>query len=300
MSAPTVWYAIPTKRPPGEDTIELWRERGYRIALFVDEGDPPKKADTIVVGKYEGYAKAVNYLVRTILAEDPMAAFIVTGGDDIEPDMNHSALEAAILVNLAIAHTPRQAILSPPELPRWSGTTSVDDYQQACFRMIHRYVGMVQARKNELEQRPLLYNPLFSVCQPTGDRWTEDDSGSAAIDRVAGSPWMGRLFCQRMYGGTGPLFHGYFHMFVDEELQNVAQRLGVFAQTRRLTQKHRHWQRVDPDATFVSGVNPVAPAPPHLAFANSRKHWDDAKLMFEQRFDANFPDHEPIDWSQPA
>jgi hypothetical protein len=37
----SVWYCIPSKRPPeeAEKCLKLWRERGYKIALWVDS-DP--------------------------------------------------------------------------------------------------------------------------------------------------------------------------------------------------------------------------------------------------------------------
>ena len=47
----------------------------------------------------------------------------------------------------------------------------------------------------------------FGVMQPTGDRWGERN-GIATIDRIAGSPWMGREFCRRMYHGSGPMYNG--------------------------------------------------------------------------------------------
>jgi hypothetical protein len=82
----------------------------------------------------------------------------------------------------------------------------------------------------------------FGVMQPTGDRWGEKN-GEATIDRIAGSPWMGREFCRRMYHGGGPLYNGFYHNFADEHLQRVAQKLGVFQQRRDIIQEHRHWAR---------------------------------------------------------
>lgn len=121
----------------------------------------------------------------------------------------------------------------------------------------------------------------FGVMQPTGDRWGEDQFGSAYIDRVAASPWMGREFCETAYGGNGPLYHGYTHMFVDEELWNVAKLLGVYWERRDLTHRHEHWAR-----------DGKAKMPDFLASANSPEHWRQFKALFENRKAARFPGHE--------
>jgi len=120
--------------------------------------------------------------------------------------------------------------------------------------------------------------------QPTGDRWAEGQWGfqNAPIDRVAGSAWIGREFALRAYGGDGPLWPEYRHMFPDEELQCVAEKLGVFWQRRDLTQFHNHWGR----------NGNAADMPTFLAEANSREHWDKYKALFEARKAAGFPGHE--------
>lgn len=127
----------------------------------------------------------------------------------------------------------------------------------------------------------------FGVMQPTGDRWGEHPglgpTSTAYIDRVAGSAWYGREYCEQMYGGNGPLFHGYRHMFVDEEAKAVAEKMGVYWMRPDLTQFHHHWQRKP---------NPVMPH--YLQYVNSQAHWKEAKGMFESRKAQGFPGHEPI------
>ena len=132
------------------------------------------------------------------------------------------------------------------------------------------------------------FNGTFGVMQPTGDRWGEDRSqpnfcGSAYVDRVCCSAWLGREFCQTTYGGNGPLYHGYHHMFVDEELQEVAIKLGVLWQRRDLTQYHRHWGRTG------------RTMPGFLAVANSAHHWQRYANLFAMRKAAGFPGHEVAD-----
>lgn len=127
----------------------------------------------------------------------------------------------------------------------------------------------------------------FCVMQPTGDRWGADANepnycGRAYADRVCGSPWMGREFIQRINGGAGPFWEGYVHMFPDEEMQAVCERLGILWQRRDITQKHMHWGREK------------RAMPAYLKAANSPAHWDKYKRLFENRKAAGFPGHEPL------
>ncbi len=182
----SVWFAIPSKRPveEAEPVLKLWRERGYRVALQRDLGDVgnmrESQADGFIIEQsvYKGYAVAVNTLVKLILETDPQAEWIVTGGDDVEPDPNHSAETIAAQCSEMFAQLHAERYKCSPTCPQ-----------------NHHTMG---------------------VMQPTGDRWGEHDiipgKTGAYIDRVCGSPWMGREFCRRMYQGQGPLFSGYYHM----------------------------------------------------------------------------------------
>lgn len=235
----SVWFAIPSKRPAAEaePVLALWRQQGYKVALFVDE---PREntVDLLMVAThgYPGYAAAVNSLVAFILAHDKEAEWIVTGGDDIEPDLNHMA-------------------------------------EQIARQTTNHFLG------------------THGVMQPTGDRWGENPNSpdprmrSAYIDRVCGSPWMGREFCRRMYNGAGPLHPGYRHMYEDEELFEVANAMGVLWQRRDLIQMHRHWARKP-----GTGMDQC---PEFLQEANSPAGWASAKALFDGRKRAGFPGHQP-------
>ena len=120
----------------------------------------------------------------------------------------------------------------------------------------------------------------FGVMQPTGDRWGDNESSRAAfgenrgaeIDRIAGSPWMGREWCERAYLGNGPMPDFYHHLYIDEELQEVATRLGVFWQCRDLTQYHNHPVRVNADySVYQTG---------HLAPLYNPAAWEREKASF--------------------
>jgi hypothetical protein len=229
---PKAWLTIPSARDEADSTVHFWRERGYGVALFRDEGASHMKADFIGTGPYPGYANAVNALVRKVLEIDHDCLFCVAGGDDGQPDLAHGPDE---LADELVAH--------------FGGT--------------------------------------FGVCQFTGDRF---DGG--CIDRICGSPWMGREFCKRIYGGKGPLWPEFYHMFVDEHLQAVAKKLGILWQRPDLVHLHRHFARasahLDSRAVAVveGGVELYGgekkPRPAFLDKANSGAHWSEAKGIFER------------------
>lgn len=81
----SVWFTIPSARPPAEANAALarWRARGYKLAIFRDVGAEPVHADLMIFGEYKGYAAAVNQLCRAVMDADPAASFMVTGGDDV-------------------------------------------------------------------------------------------------------------------------------------------------------------------------------------------------------------------------
>jgi hypothetical protein len=94
-----------------------------------------------------------------------------------------------------------------------------------------------------------------------------------------------------MYGGNGPLFEEYRHMFVDEELFAVAVKLGVLWQRRDLIHLHNHFCRVENGVNWQQGI---AKMPEFLREANSQQHWLKYKALFESRKAAGFPGHQPI------
>lgn len=125
------------------------------------------------------------------------------------------------------------------------------------------------------------WSSTFGVCQPTGDPWS--DHMGRIIERIAGSPWIGRRFAETMYGGNGPWCEEYRHCFADEELQLVAQKLGVFWQRPDLTHMHHNWARARGAAEDM---------PAFLADANSQRHWVTYRSVFERRKAAGFPGSE--------
>jgi hypothetical protein len=119
----------------------------------------------------------------------------------------------------------------------------------------------------------------LGVMQPIGDLQAWPGS---RIDRFAGSPWMGRAWCERSYLGDGPMPSHYHHNFGDEELQEVAIKYGVFWQREDLTHRHEHALRHG--TTW----------PAHLQAINAPEAWKQARDLFNERKRLGFPGSEVI------
>ncbi len=241
-----VWCCIPSARPVPEVTVwcEKWRAQGYKIALWRDT-ERVDAADLCVVAPYPGYSQAANALIKLVLDSDAECDWCVCCGDDTNPDPNKSAHEIAMECGFH-------------------------------FGAVH---GCVEG--------DFLLQSTFGVVQPTGDRWGDDafsrarwPDAPAMIDRICGSPWIGREFATRINGGAGPWWPEYQHNWADEEMQNVALSLGVLWQRRDLTHYHDHARRKG------------GPWQAH------QKHFDAdytrMKPLFEKRKAAGFPGSDPV------
>jgi hypothetical protein len=249
----SVWFCIPSIRPGG-GTIPIWREMGYRVAVL-RQGEPIDCEVQIPTGEYLGWAPSVNILAKWVVEHDRHAEWIVTGGDDYEPDR----------------------------------TISPDHIGQDCVDHFWRVNG------HKADATP--YDTTFGVMQPTGDRWGDTqlarrqygENRGAYIDRIAGSPWFGREWVKCAYGGNGPMWGEYRHMYADEELLEVATKLGVYWPRRDLIQLHKHWGR-KPGDEFAT----MADCPDFLMQVNTEQHWNESYQLFNERKAAGWPGHEPL------
>jgi hypothetical protein len=130
------------------------------------------------------------------------------------------------------------------------------------------------------------YKSTFGVMQPTGDRFA-----GGCIDRIAGSPWMGREWCLRANGGRGPLWPEFTHMFADEALKRSAEKMGVYWARPDLIHFHAHFQRADKSIGSRAIAKPI---PPHLVKWNTRQHWDEMKAIFQRLEAEDFKSCLPI------
>jgi hypothetical protein len=122
------------------------------------------------------------------------------------------------------------------------------------------------------------FESTLFVLQPTGDRWALPGGATPQSERVAGSPWLGREWCRRAYGGQGPLWQEYVHCFADQELAEVATLHGVMWWEPSICHRHEHFLR--------RGSMP----PPHAAKAYAAYHADEA--TFRRRQAQGFPGSE--------
>lgn len=247
----SVYLTIPSARPIDEvaPVFDRWRSMGYKIAIWRDDmAFPCGIVDYIRSGDgapYPGYAAAVNALIADVLKSDSSADWFIAAGDDTFPDPLHPAEEIAA------------------QCREYYG----DRYQLECDGGNNLYRLMTEEQAE-----------TYGVMQPTGDRFA-----GGSIDRIAGSAWIGREFARRVYGGNGPLWLEFTHMFVDEHLKAVAEKLGVYSMRPDLIHLHRHYQR-ESDAICSNAV--PRPWPAHMQAAKNdgytQEHWDRSKEVFDR------------------
>jgi len=244
----SVWFCVPSCRPAHEAKacFDKWREMGYRIAIL-RQGEPVEADLLIPTGEYLGWARSTNILAREVLRRDVTCNWVVGGGDDYLP---------------------------VPDMEPGVIAFECGDY------FGQREVGLN------------FHLSSFGVMQPTGDRWGDSESARATwgqdrgaiLDRVAGSPWMGREWCERSYLGNGPMWDGYHHLYADEELCEVAEKLGVYWRRPDLVQYHAHPAREKGFGVYHKG---------HLKELYSKEAWTREKEMFDARKKSGFPGCEP-------
>lgn len=123
------------------------------------------------------------------------------------------------------------------------------------------------------------FGGTLGACQPTADTWS--DHMGRIIERIAGSPFLGRELCRRLYGGNGPWFDEWWHNWADQELQEVCIRLGIFLQRPDLCHFHDHCLRY-----------PGGKWAPHLQHVSA--DYTRMKPLFEKRRAEGFPGSEPL------
>jgi len=249
----SVWVCVPSKRPPAEveKWAQAWWDMGYMIALWRD------------------YGESADLWSSIMDAGDICLEMYVYPG---------YARATNRVIAEALSCGARWCVIGGDDV--WPDTTKrADEIAREC----EQWYGMLTREVDFPGDFP---GPTFGVMQPTGDQW--GDKQGPYIERVAGSAWIGREFALRAYGGNGPLWPEYQHMYADEELQLVAQKLGVFWQRPDLTQIHQHWGRPREGET----VGLSERMPDFLKEANSGAHWRKYRAIFEARKAAGFPGHE--------
>lgn len=256
----SVYFCIPScrPRPEAEECLRRWKSLGYKIAILRQGEllDPDLVDLQIPTGEYLGWPTSTNLLCKAVLRKDINMHFCVGGGDDYwpVPDISPNSIAPVLL----------------------------EHFYSKCLHKVGYAV-------------PRHAASTFGVMQPTGDRWGDNESSRATygqdrgaiIDRVAGSPWMGREWIERSYQGNGPMFSGYHHLYADEELCEVAERFGVYWRRPDLVQYHNHPSRGEKGFQACNEG--------HLAPLYSAEAWVRERAIFDDRKAKGFPGSDPID-----
>ena len=241
----SVWVVFPSKRSAGEAQliIDKWHAMGYLVAIWRDAGDEFILADAGFSGQTE-YPGYYECINR--LARHVLKRYPETDW-----------------------------IVAAADDTEPDPNHRAEDIARECGR----YFGELhdQYRNEYGEGGGVTLGPwsTFGVMQPTGD--------GHGIETICGSPWLGREWCERAYGGVGPTWPFYKHMFGDQDLQEVAKKNGVLWQRPDLTHHHMHWS-----------WQPGHRMPEFAAEVNSPAHWDKYKRLFSDRQAAGFPGSEPL------
>jgi hypothetical protein len=93
MSLNDVWFAIPSANPAKcAKVLPVWRKMGYKIAILQNHTRGDVDADRVIWrDSYPGWPESINILCREVVPRD--APLVVSGGDDMLPDPNHTAQE---------------------------------------------------------------------------------------------------------------------------------------------------------------------------------------------------------------
>jgi hypothetical protein len=112
------------------------------------------------------------------------------------------------------------------------------------------------------------------VMQPVGDKME-------GVLTICASPWFGRGWLDRAYGGRHPVWPGYTAFFGDTELLDVARKLKAIWQRPDLVQYHDHW------------IRPGGPKKTDYQEKNDR-HWKADERLFVSRKTARWPQMWPL------
>jgi hypothetical protein len=118
------------------------------------------------------------------------------------------------------------------------------------------------------------------VYQPTGDNQGELIGGKWNSQRICGSPWVGREWCERAYLGKGPVDGRFWAFYADELMKEVAEQHDLLVQDDEVQQWHRHWSW------------PKNGLPKQPYHDRNQKEWFKDKEIFLASKAAGFPEAE--------
>lgn len=187
----------------------------------------------------------------------------------------------AVLQNFEKGSIPADIAVWRDSYPGWAQSINI-----LCKEVVPKSAAIVVSGGDDMLPDPHLpahalarqfmdrFPDAFGVMQPQGDTYME-------AEHYCGSPWLGRGWIDRMYGGRGPMWGGYTHNWADLELFWLAKGLGALWQRTDVAQHHEHFWRTGEGKPkyWTSNVEPKDRADVQLYIARS---WQ------------NFPGHEPL------
>lgn len=200
---------------------------------------------------------------------------------DVLPKWREMGYKTAVLQNRERGEIPADVTVWSDHYPGWPGSINI-----LARDVVPRSAPIIVSGGDDMLPDPNVpardiaaqflerFPDTFGVMQPHGDDFLE-------TAQFCGSPWLGRAWCDRMYGGTGPMFQGYVHHGADDELFWVARCMGALWSRPDLSQYHDHFLR-------------EGEAPPQWWVEAVEKNDERDTLHFIARAAHFFPGHEPI------
>lgn len=196
------------------------------------------------------------------------------------PEWRRMGYRIAVLQNWKKGDIPADIVVWRDQYPGWPGSIN-----ELCRSVVPKDAAIVVSGGDDMLPDPRHPAPqlamqflerfpdTFGVMQPQGDGFME-------AAHYCGSPWLGRAWIDRMYGGTGPMPSMYRHNWSDVELFWVAKGMGCLWQRPDLSQYHDHFYRRRTERPDYWEQNV------HSADR------DDVQMFLARRW-LNFPGHEP-------
>jgi hypothetical protein len=243
-----VWYCIPSCNPGrAREVTEAWREMGYHVAVLVDRN----RLEDFLWGE-----DAPDFVLETRQYPGYYGAVNL-----LSTVLRHP--HSVYLHNSKITGIKTHGSSTVPSIVVTGGDDIYPDANLTAFEI----------RDTLYARRP----DGFFVAQPTGDV-----VAMPGTDKICGSPWFGRAWLERGYGGLGPFCADYFQFYGDEELQNVAKLTGAYVALPNVTQRHEHYHR------------PGGPTKTDYQARNETHYWSPDQKTFYERQKKGWPGHQPL------
>lgn len=198
------------------------------------------------------------------------------------PAWQSQGYRVGILQDRTRFETEADAVVTADQYPGWSASINRlfrEVVPQSCRVVVaggdDMYPDPKCTAQEIADQFMERFQGTFGVMQPMGDRFE-------ATQTICGSPWLGRSWMERMYGGAGGLSEAYHQQWADDELYWVSKCAGRLWERPDLTQYHDHFLRNQTAA-------------PNYWVESAASHSESDCLTFIARSRSGFPGSAPSD-----